>query len=417
MLETLLSINVVPYAIPVFFLLIPYEIYVTRKRARNQYRVNDTLTCVATGMISQQTGLFGIMLTGVGYMFIYKHFSMTDMHAMVAPAKIMAWLVLLLAQDMLYYWFHRAAHRINIGWGGHVVHHTSEEYNLAVALRQSSLQMYTSWMFYLPLAWIGFPPEWFYSVYSINLVYQFWIHTREIDKLPVWFEAIFNTPSHHRVHHGTNPQYIDKNYAGALIIWDRLFGTFEPEGEEVRYGITVPLRSWNPLWANVHYYWYLIKATGEAPTRADAINLWMKGPEWAPEWLQRFQGAKSAPATAKFDTPLAEGLSLYLVANFIVLMVLVVVLLTTFNELAAVRAVAFIALTIVSLGAIGVVLEGRPWGHVMELARLPVTYVLLPLLVFPSLSVTDVLFRFGLPALFMAYWFSRVFRGLPASPV
>jgi sterol desaturase/sphingolipid hydroxylase (fatty acid hydroxylase superfamily) len=212
---------------------------------------------------------------------------MADMRGFSQPLQIICWISLIIIQDFLYYWFHRMAHRSNFLWASHITHHSSEEYNLAVALRQSSFQQFCSWPIYLPLALVGFPAEWLAFVISINLIYQFWFHTREINRLPDWIEAVFNTPSHHRVHHGINPQYLDKNYGGMLILWDKFFGTFEPENEEPRYGITVPLASFNPLWANLHYYWYLCKTSLIAPDIYQIICLWLAPPDWKPEWMHQ----------------------------------------------------------------------------------------------------------------------------------
>ena len=153
--------------------------------------------------------------------------------------------MLFLGVDCAYYWFHRIAHEYNAPWAGHVVHHSSEDYNLAVALRQGTFQGLFSWVFYLPLALLGFPPAWFAAMTSFDLLYQFWIHTRAIGKLGP-LEWVLNTPSHHRVHHARNPKYLDKNYAGTLIIWDRMFGTFQAEEEEPVYGLTKPLEQLEP---------------------------------------------------------------------------------------------------------------------------------------------------------------------------
>ncbi|OOF08162.1 sterol desaturase, partial [Salinivibrio sp. MA427] len=161
--------------------------------------------------------------------------------------SVSLFLLLMVAQDFCYYWFHRASHRIRWMWAAHVVHHSSERMNFSTAFRQSLMYPLAGmWLFWLPLVVIGFPPQWVVFVVLLNLGLQFFVHTQWIKTLgPV--EWIFNTPSHHRVHHGVNPQYIDKNYAGILIIWDKRFGTFEPESESVRYGIPKPVNSFNPL--------------------------------------------------------------------------------------------------------------------------------------------------------------------------
>src|SRR5207247_5460488 len=177
--------------------------------------------------------------------------------------------------------FHRMSHEVNAFWAAHVVHHQSEEYNLAVALRQGAFQSSFSWVFYLPLAVIGFPPLLFLTVSSLDTLYQFWIHTRAIGRLGP-LEWVLNTPSHHRVHHGRNPQYIDRNHAGTLIIWDRMFGTFEPEGHAVIYGVTEPIASWNPVWANFHAYRNLWADAKRAKHWWDKIRIWFMPPGWKP---------------------------------------------------------------------------------------------------------------------------------------
>ena len=275
----------IPYAIPVFMAAILIEVIWTSLKRRHQYRVNDTLACLSVSIMSSLAGVYGAGVIVYCYVCLFNHCRMLDVYSFTTPIKIVCWMSLIVMQDFSYYWLHRMEHRINLLWGSHITHHSSEEYNLAVALRQSSLMQFISWPVYLPLAIIGFPPEWLGLVISINLIYQFWVHTREIDRLPDWIESVFNTPSHHRVHHATNAQYLDKNYGGMFIVWDKLFGSFEPEVEEARYGITVPLASFNPVWANIHYYVYLCKTSMCAPDLEQAARLWLAPPDWKPEWM------------------------------------------------------------------------------------------------------------------------------------
>ena len=189
------------------------------------------------------------------------------------------------------------SHQVNALWAAHIVHHQSEEYNLTVALRQSWFQGWFSWVFYLPLAFAGFDPIMFLTLSSFNTLYQFWIHTRAIKSMG-FLEYILNTPSHHRVHHGSNPKYIDKNHAGTLIIWDRLFGTFQKEEEEVYYGITKPLASWNPFWANIHYWDDLVKTARQSPKISDKIKVFINPPGWFPDHLGGFQNAPEIDVTS-----------------------------------------------------------------------------------------------------------------------
>jgi hypothetical protein len=181
--------------------------------------------------------------------------------------------------DFCYYWFHRASHRINFLWAGHAVHHQSEHYNLSVALRQGVVQSLFSWICYLPLALLGFPTWMFLIMSSLNTLYQFWIHTEFIKRMG-WFEILFNTPSHHRVHHGKNLQYIDKNYGGSLIIWDKLFGTYEREDAPSDYGTTEPLNSWDPFFANVKTIIDIVYYGKHLTSVKNKILVFFMPPDW-----------------------------------------------------------------------------------------------------------------------------------------
>ena len=185
--------------------------------------------------------------------------------------------------DLAYYAFHRSAHRVRWFWASHVIHHSSQHYNLSTALRQTWTGFFSlAFLFRLPLFLIGFPPAMVFFVAGLNLIYQFWIHTEVIGRMPRWFEAVMNTPSHHRVHHATNPRYLDRNYAGVFIIWDRLFRTFEPERDDdrPRYGIVHQLGSFNLLWAAFHEWIAIARDLRAAPWGAKLGYLW-RPPGWS----------------------------------------------------------------------------------------------------------------------------------------
>lgn len=233
-------------AIPFFALMIAIEAWFAMRRRPDAYESKDAWVNIFIGFMSVAFGaLFGLFI-GVIYESLYQ----------VAPFKFPAdawwsWLVLFFADDFAYYWFHRVSHESRLFWNFHVVHHSSEQYNLSVAVRQSWFSGLLHWIFYAPIMLLGFAPWMFATMHGFNLIYQFWIHTKFIKTLGP-LELVLNTPSHHRVHHGVNNPYLDRNYAGVLIIWDRLFGSFVQETEEPKYGIIKPLKSYNPLWANVH---------------------------------------------------------------------------------------------------------------------------------------------------------------------
>jgi len=233
-------VDPVPYAIPFFLAALALEAFVARRRGRAIAEGSDTAASLALGVGSLFVGAaWGVVAYAV-YAALHAH-RLFDFGAGWGSFALA-----LVADDFAYYWFHRAHHEVRLFWASHVPHHSSQRYNYATALRQSWTPM-TMLPFVAPLAWLGFDPLLLVSVHGVNLIYQFWIHTELIDRCPAWFEAVFNTPSHHRVHHGSNPRYLDRNYAGILILWDRLFGSFEPEGEPARFGLTKNISTHNPL--------------------------------------------------------------------------------------------------------------------------------------------------------------------------
>lgn len=274
--------------------------------------------------------------------------------------------------DLAYYWAHRMSHEINLFWGGHVVHHQSEDYNLSVALRQSSFQVVWTFAFSLPLALLGFETTDFVLISAFNTLYQFWIHTEVIGKLG-WFEYVFNTPSHHRVHHGRNPKYIDKNHAGTLIIWDRLFGTFQAEEERPTYGITKPLNSWNAVWANVSHYDTMWADLKKIPFLKDRIRYLFAKPGWLPSYLGGYQAAPPIPRNPqKYDTPAPVRISYYVLFQYIVCIGVTAFLLFKQNEYSLVEKVVAAVLIGWWVTHCGVLFEQKRWVFAAEWARIAV---------------------------------------------
>lgn len=278
--------SLIIFAIPVFFLLIGIELLIAKMKNLSYYRMNDAIANLSCGIGSQVSGIFLKTFTFIGYAYLYKH------SFWKIENNIVTFILLFIGVDFFYYWFHRLAHEVSFLWGSHVVHHQSEEYNLTVALRQAWLQGAFSWAFYLPLAVIGFSPAVFITIASLQTLYQFWIHTKLIGKMNPVFEYVFNTPSHHRVHHGVNPKYIDRNHGGTLIIFDRWFGTFQLEEEEVVYGITKQINSWNPVWVNFEYWIDLFKEAFQVHKVKNFFLMMFKMPGWKPEELGGVQPLK-----------------------------------------------------------------------------------------------------------------------------
>ncbi|MDG1039342.1 MAG: sterol desaturase family protein [Polaribacter sp.] len=234
--------NLIHYAIPFFIATVILEVILTVKVKMKAYQYKDAATSIAMGLGNVAIGLMSKMMVLMAFYYVYNWFHLFDI-----PFVWWSWVLIVFAEDLTYYWFHRTSHERRFFWASHVIHHSSRKYNLSTALRQTWTGSFTSFIFWLPLVFIGFHPVMILVMMSISLLYQYWIHTELITKLPKWFEVIFNTPSHHRVHHATNPQYLDRNHAGIFIIWDRLFGTFEPEVEKPVYGLVKNINTFNPI--------------------------------------------------------------------------------------------------------------------------------------------------------------------------
>lgn len=247
-------------AIPFFALMIAVEAFCAYRKGSDEYGDRkDTWGNILHGLMSIVFGIIFGLITGYAFVYCYE----------IAPYKFPAdawwtWVTLFFIDDLAYYIFHRVSHESRLFWNFHVVHHSSEQYNLSVAVRQSWFGGILQWIFYAPVMLLGFAPWMFALMHGFNLIYQFWLHTKFIKTLGP-LEYVFNTPSHHRVHHGVNNPYLDRNYAGVLIIWDKLFGSFVSETEEPRYGIIKPLNSYNPLWVNTHGWVEMFDAMRQQP--------------------------------------------------------------------------------------------------------------------------------------------------------
>ena len=361
--------NYVLYAIPFFFLLIALELVVDHWRGVRTYRLADAINSLSAGVLSQALGLLTKALGILVYAVAFEQLALFRLDA----NELWVWLLAFVFYDFCYYWNHRIGHERNVFWASHVVHHQSEEYNLSTALRQTSTGFLLSWIFYLPMALAGVPPLVFLTVAALNLLYQFWVHTRHIPKLG-WFEWVFVSPSNHRVHHAQNPVYMDRNYGGVFIIWDRLFGTFQEELDEepVIFGVTTPLASWNPLWANVQFYVQLWRDAVRAGSWWDKLRIWFMPTGWRPaDVAAQYPLAKPDLASfRKFEVPLGRGRQCYAALQF------AVYVLGTTGLLMQAPQASYAALMIgcgwvaYGLYAIGMWLENRPSATALEWLRL-----------------------------------------------
>ena len=294
-------------AIPAFIALVFAEMLIARAKERRRYCPKDTLSSLALGFGSSIAGLLtaGAVFALATWVHQFRLFDIGYVW--------WAFVLCFVLDDLAYYVFHRTAHRVRWFWASHVIHHSSQHYNLSTALRQTWTGFFSlAFLFRLPLFLIGFPPALVFFCVGLNLIYQFWIHTEVIGRMPRWFEAVMNTPSHHRVHHAVNPRYLDRNYAGVFIIWDRMFGTFEPELDEdrPRYGIVRQLGSFNILWAAFHEWIGIARDMWQAPGWRNKLSYLLCEPGWSHDGSRltsEMIRALNPPRNGEGDQPQAGG--------------------------------------------------------------------------------------------------------------
>lgn len=351
------------YAIPFFFLLIGLELIAEKVRKTDYYRINDAINSLTAGVLSRMIDLIKALVPFTVYVMLYDNVALFAL-----PEATWVWIAAFVLYDFCYYWNHRLGHEINILWAAHVVHHSSEEYNLTTALRQTSGSV-LSWIFYLPLALLGVDPLLLLSVGSLNLIYQFWVHTRHIPKLG-WFEWIFVSPSNHRAHHAQNQIYIDRNYGGVFIIWDRLFGSFveELDSEPPIFGIRKALHSWNPLYANVQVYQQLFIDSWRTKSWGDKFAVWFSRTGWRPKDVERDYPLGKVDLTQfkKFDIALSGKLKLYLLVQHLLTTGVALAFLLNMATLSLQEQLIIIAIVTYASFSVGVLMENRLYGLWLE---------------------------------------------------
>jgi sterol desaturase/sphingolipid hydroxylase (fatty acid hydroxylase superfamily) len=271
--------DLVKLAVPFFILAIVLELAYGWLKQRNTYRLNDSVSSLSLGVLSQAQRFVTLGIGGYIYHLITQYTALPLMDA----SHWFTWVLAMVLYDFCYYWLHRMGHERTILWAAHVAHHQSEDYNLTTALRQTSTGFLLGWIFYIPMYLLGIPAHVVVTVGAINLLYQFWVHTQHIPKLG-WYEWIFVTPSNHRVHHAQNDRYMDRNYGGLFIIWDRLFGTFQEELDDdpVVYGIRGPLKSFSPVKALTHIYVDMAQDSWRTARWRDKLKVWVARTGWRP---------------------------------------------------------------------------------------------------------------------------------------
>lgn len=354
--------KVIVFATPVFFLLIALEFAWGRAKGRNTYRLQDAISSIGLGMMSQFTAVFTRLLRVGVYTAIYASFSLVPLDAAQEFwGSWYGWVLALIFYDFCYYWLHRAGHEVAVFWAAHVVHHQSQDYNLSTALRQTSSGAFLGWIFYIPMALAGVPPMVFGIVALIDLLYQFWVHTEHVPKLG-WFDRWFCSPSNHRVHHAVNDRYLDRNYGGILIIWDRIFGSFKEEDEKCVYGTRSPLNSWDPLWANAEVYASLLHDAWHTRRWADKVRVFLKPPGWRPaDVAARFPkpAFDLASVQQKYQAPVGKAAHVFGAASFMLLLGFVALFLWFADGMQQAEQWMSVAALMAMLWATGAVLQGR----------------------------------------------------------
>lgn len=359
-----MNLDPIKLAIPFYFLLIAIELVVSHYQNIKRYRFSDTITNINSGS-SMMIATTLMRVVGISlYTYIYEHFAFFNI-----PSTGLMLLLCFVVDDFCYYWGHRMTHEVNVAWSSHVVHHHSEEMNFSVALRQSWFQGVWTAPVYIPMALMGFNPMDVVIAHGFNLLYQYWVHTEMIDKMG-FLEYFMVTPSHHRVHHGRNPKYIDKNHSGVFIIWDKMFGTFQVEEEKPVYGTTKPLNSWNPLWANFEHFESINHQLKDADGFWNKMKVLFKKPGWDAKAAAYMPFPEvERGVTPKFDTEAPQYLNGYIFFQYIITTVFIVYFLFNSHKMNWVDTFSLGGIILFQFATAGGMLEGKRAYFVLEFVR------------------------------------------------
>lgn len=400
------------YSVPLFVLLIAVEWVYGMAQGRNTYRLNDTFCSLTLGLISRFPPAFKLGISGLVYVAVGDFLGV----AALSSEDWSTWALAFLLYDFSYYWKHRLCHERTLLWASHVVHHQSEDYNLGTALRQTSSSFLLSWVFYIPMFAIGIPADVFIAIAAVNLLYQFWVHTEHIGSLGV-LDRILVTPSNHRVHHARNAEYIDANYGGVFILWDRIFGTYRAERADLPpvYGTRSPLRSWNPLWANLEVYAQMLRDTWQTPKISDKWRVWTSRTGWRPVAVAARSNAWQAADAGhkKYATHAPRSYRAFAVVQFFMLVLTTLWVLLDIHQMALDERAALSIWVLLSAAITAVILQGRSLAVGLEIFRstaLLMIFVVLPQSHFDPLVMQTLGLHaaFNLSAIALAWVHSRL---------
>jgi sterol desaturase/sphingolipid hydroxylase (fatty acid hydroxylase superfamily) len=368
--------DLIARAVPFFLLIILVELVVDRVRGTDYFRANDAINSLSAGTLSTTFGYFTKFVQVFIWGYVLQNFSLMQMQPDwfdLSPPGLMLWALALIGWDFCYYWAHRCGHEISILWAAHAVHHQSEDYNLSTALRQTSTSFLFNWVFFLPLFLAGFPIEVLATVNALDLIYQFWVHTQHLGKLG-WLDRVLVTPSNHRVHHAQNDRYIDRNYGGIFILWDRFFGSFqeELESDPVIFGVRKPLANWNPFWANMQVYAYLWFDAVRTGRWEDKIGIWFRRTGWRPSDVERAFPKRRADLAQfrKFDPVISTSLRNYVLGQFLTAIAAVLLISELHAEQGAFAVLIPCLLLWTTLYTLGLMIETRSYAIQFEFIRL-----------------------------------------------
>ncbi|MCB1174808.1 MAG: sterol desaturase family protein [Leptospiraceae bacterium] len=383
------NLNIMEYAFPVMLVLIVTEILFSWLMKRPYYRANAVIADVSTGIIFAMVGVANLALALLAYAWIETNFSLKTLGIQLFTAAnpfyltesapgfgirawpLLSWIVAILAVDLVYYWFHRLAHEIALFWASHVTHHSTEEIYLTVAFRGNATQRFFEYPFFFILALLGLPWVMFLLAHRLLKIYQFAVHTRFFGKLGI-LEEFMVTPSLHRLHHDTVPEHLDVNHGGIFIIWDRLFGTYAIEKTEPLYGLTHPVRSFNPLWTTFHEYVNIFRNASQARTWKDRLWTVFGPPGWKAEHLRTPADEIVIPAyTSKYDPQIPVALKAYAIvqATLVVLMGLITWKVALLPHVPVVLTGLLFTYVVFGLTSVNGVLERKRWSIPTEFLR------------------------------------------------
>lgn len=379
-----MSANVYAIVSPAILALVLAEFLYCLHQRNGYYAFEDSIANFGTAIGQQCTNVLVAFLMFLGFDWIERRFGLLE----IEPGPL-SWALLYLGVDFLFYWFHRAGHSLNLFWAAHAPHHSSEELNYTVAIRASVTQRAASFFFYWPLAVVGFPAAMIVPAVAVHLVIQFLPHTRAVTRLPGWIEGFVNCPTHHRVHHAINPQYLNKNMGGTFIVWDKLFGTYEPELEPCAYGVLPALRSWDPIRANLQYFAPLLRDALATRSWWDRLRLPLMPIGWRPRDLPAAAPEPTVrPATqVKYCTAVPAPVRLYLLAQLPLALVVMLTVSRSDSPLSAAEKTLMTGLIWLAVVSWGGLLEQRRWAYRLELPKL-VAFAVAAVFVYAGGAVT-----------------------------